>query len=24
VRPDAGVPALGATWWGGWSRPFCG
>jgi hypothetical protein len=24
VRPDAGAPALGATWWGGWSRPFCG
>jgi hypothetical protein len=24
VRPDAAAPAVGATWTGGWSRPFCG
>jgi hypothetical protein len=24
VQPDAASPATGVTWWGGWSRPFCG
>lgn len=24
VRPDPAAPAVGATWTGGWERPFCG